>query len=263
MATSTNAHSAAPSDGLREFVNEDAEHARRQALLMQEYGDTMPQQTPQGPTTTTTSSTSASSGCGGATKDVKNKFEKQKPQTLSRRHSGEEPRRCLSQAMDNAAGDKMEEAEMIPDNEYGKQKVAEAPAPVQQPPAQGSGEQNNPMTESMDFWARMGCLMERKTEKINVTVESLGGRIDQVKKDLESSIAEEIKKRDNLQTSLDAQMDQAQRRLAALERPAENVSDKAGRRRMETPAHHPRRLHDEATTRTSGGRGETMVEQAR
>lgn len=134
---------------------------------------------------------------------MKNKFEKQKPRTLSQRSSGEEAKRCLSQAMDNAAEDKMDEEEMmIPDNEYGKpSETAPGAQPDPQLVAQATGEQNIAATDNMDFWTRMECLMERKTEKINATVETLGSRIDQVKEDLEISIAEEGKKRDNRRAS--------------------------------------------------------------
>lgn len=154
MATPPSAPSAAHIDGFREFVNADAEEARRQTLLMQDYGYTA-QQTPQGPTPTTTYSTSASNGSGCAAKDGKNKFEKQKPRTLSRRNSGEDAKRCRSQTMGNAAVDKMDEEEIIPENEYGKPSVAAPVAqPDLQPVAQGTREQNMAGTDSMDFWAR-------------------------------------------------------------------------------------------------------------
>lgn len=58
---------------------------------------------------------------------------------------------------------------------------------------------------------------ERKTDHINNTIESLGGRIGKVKQDLEHSIAEESRKRSEMGTTIGEQPELATRRMDALE----------------------------------------------
>lgn len=156
----------------------------------------------------------------------------------------------------------MEEVEMIPDNECVKQNGGSSmAAEVEEPPAPAVTAATNIIPDNMDFWARMDGLMERKTEQINITVESLGGRIDQVKKDLEYSIAEERTTCRRASTPRWTRCKSDWRRWRRA--PQDRLRKRGKRTAHGKHSHHPGRLDYETTTRTSGIGGETAVAQAR
>lgn len=59
--------------------------------------------------------------------------------------------------------------------------------------------------------------MERKTDILQHTIENLGGRIDKIKQDLDHSIAEESKARNEMGEQLGEQIEMVTKRLMALD----------------------------------------------
>mmetsp|Transcript_4052 Transcript_4052/g.9209 ORF Transcript_4052/g.9209 Transcript_4052/m.9209 type:complete len:420 (+) Transcript_4052:60-1319(+) len=154
---------------------------------------------------TTTATTSVSSS---ALPTVKNKFDKPKQRTLSRRNSGEDSKRCLTQDMDEAANE-MRDAEMISDERY-QQAAAAPPAQTTVP---------RPAADD-EFWLKMNCMFDHK---LNNFGQEFGVALKGVETRLGVEIKREKEERLNEATKTNERIDSILERLTKLEETKEGT----------------------------------------